>query len=239
MRKSIHYLALATVAVAILATACNKGKNAGNSGNGLFGEKSGIVYYKPFDMMGVKMTQTLYFDEYGNKEMRETVIEGNMMGTAMKQHSVDIREGNISYHYELENNMGQGEQAKKEAYKATLPPEVMEQMNIAALSADWKKRLDYKEEGEETVAGIKGIKYSIAPDSTNLANRMVGVQYKNIPLKIVMGQLEMVADKVDFDAKVPADKFKVPAGYTIIDEKTMPQGLPQEELGSEADSLAK
>lgn len=189
--------------------------------------------------MGVKMTQTLYFDDYGNKEMRETVIEGNMMGTSMKQHSVDIREGNISYHYELENNMGQGDQAKKEAYKATLPPEVMEQMNIAALSANWKKRLDYKEEGDETVAGIKGLKYSIAPDSTNLANRMVGVQYKNIPLKIVMGQLEMVADKVEFDAKVPAEKFKVPEGYTIIDEKTMPQGLPQEELGSEADSLAK
>jgi hypothetical protein len=239
MRKSIHYLAFATMAVAILASSCNKGKNAGNTGNGLFGEKSGIVYYKPFDMMGVKMTQTLYFDEYGDKEMRETVIEGNMMGTSMKQHSIDIREGNISYHYELENDMGQGNQVKKEAYKATLSPEVMQQMNLASLSDEWKKRLDYKEEGEETVAGIKGLKYSIAPDSLNLANRMVGVQYKNIPLKIVMGQLEMVADKVEFDVKVPAEKFKVPADYTIIDEKTMQQNLSDEEFGSEADSLAK
>jgi hypothetical protein len=190
-------------------------------------------------MMGVKMTQTLYFDEYGDKEMRETVIEGNMMGTSMKQHSIDIREGNISYHYELENDMGQGNQVKKEAYKATLSPEVMQQMNLASLSDEWKKRLDYKEEGEETVAGIKGLKYSIAPDSLNLANRMVGVQYKNIPLKIVMGQLEMVADKVEFDVKVPAEKFKVPADYTIIDEKTMQQNLSDEEFGSEADSLAK
>lgn len=238
MKKSAKYLALAMVAVALLFTACNKGKKAGISGNELFGEKSGIVQYKPFDMMGVKMTQTLFFDEYGNKEMRETIIEGNMMGTSMKQHSIDIREGNISYHYELENNMGQGDQAKKEAYKTTLPPEVMQQMNLAALTDDWKKRLDYKEEGNETVAGFKGIKYSIAPDSLNLANRLTGVHYKNVPLKIVMGQLEMIADKVDFGAKIPAEKFKVPDGYTIIDENSLPQEMPGEE-GATYDSIPK
>lgn len=239
MRKSIQYFAFVSIAMAVLATACKNGGNSGAAGNGLFGEKSGIVYYKPFDMMGVKMTQTLYFDDYGNKEMRETVIEGNMMGTSMKQHSIDIREGNISYHYELENNMGQGDETKKEAYKTTLPAEVMQQMNLAALSDEWKKRLDYKEEGNETVAGIKGLKYSLAPDSLNPANRMVGVHYKNIPLKIVIGQLEMIADKVDFGARVPAEKFKIPEGYTIIDEKSISGGLPEEELGAEADSLAK
>jgi hypothetical protein len=240
MKKSILYLALAMVAMAVLSTSCNKGKNAGALGKELFGEKSGIIQYKPFDMMGVKMTQTLYFDEYGQKEMRETIIEGNMMGTAMKQHSIDIRDGNVSYHYDLENNMGEGSELKKEAYKTMLPEAVMEQMNLAALSDKWKKSLDYKEEGDETVAGIKGVKYSIAPDSVNPANRLIGVQYKNIPLKIVMGQLEMVAEKIDFGAKIPAEKFKVPEGYTIIDENTVnPKQLPGAEPGLAEDSLTK
>jgi hypothetical protein len=34
-----------------------------------------------------------------------------------------------------------------------------------------------------------------------------------------MGGISVVADKVDFDSKVPADKFKVPAGYTIVDKE--------------------
>ncbi|HOW31310.1 MAG TPA: hypothetical protein PLP88_07075 [Bacteroidales bacterium] len=223
MKKSILLFAFATLAVAVITTSCNKGGKGGAPANGIFGEKSGMVVYKPFDMMGVKMSQTLYFDDYGQKEMRETVIEGNMMGTAMKQHSIDIREGNISYHYDLENNMGQGDATSKEVYKATLTDAVMEQMNFASLSDKWKKTLDYKEEGEETVAGFKGIKYSIAPDSLNPANRLIGVHYKNIPLKIVMGQLEMVADKAEFGVKVPAEKFKLPEGYTVVDENTLKQ----------------
>ncbi|HNX43667.1 MAG TPA: hypothetical protein PLJ84_07495 [Bacteroidales bacterium] len=240
MKRSIHYFAFLMIAIAMVMTSCNKGKKGGASGYEIFGEKSGIVQYKPFDMMGVKMTQTLYFDEYGAKEMRETVIEGNMMGTAMKQHSIDIRDGNISYHYELENSAGEGDMAKKEAYKMVLPAEVMEQMNISGFSDKIKTHLDYKEEGKETVAGVKGVKYSIAPDSLNPTNRMIGVHYKNVPLKIVMGQLEMVAEKVEFDVKIPAEKFKVPEGYTIIDEKQMmQQELPGDVPEPQVDSLGK
>jgi hypothetical protein len=80
------------------------------------------------------------------------------------------------------------------------------------------------------VAGLEGVKYSIAPDSLNPANRITGVQYKNIQIKISMGQMEIIADKVDFDANVPADKFKIPAGYTVMDQPT--QQMP--EMPSEA-----
>jgi hypothetical protein len=212
--------------------ACNSGgAGKGGSTDQPYGEKSGIVTYKPMDMMGVKVTQTLYFDDYGKQEMRETMVEGNMMGMDMRQHTVDIRDGNIMYHYELENVSGGQDRATKNAYKSTITPEMFEQMNVGNLSDKFKTKLDYKDEGKETVAGIEGIKYSIAPDSINRQNRITGVHFKNIPLKVSMGQMEIIADKVDFGAKVSADKFKVPAGYTVVDQPTeqaMPE-MPAEE----------
>ncbi len=216
--------------------ACNSGgAGKGGSTDQPYGEKSGIVTYKPMDMMGVKVTQTLYFNDYGKQEMRETMVEGNMMGMDMRQHTVDIRDGNIMYHYELENVSGGQDRATKNAYKSTITPEMFEQMKIESLSEKFKAKLDYKDEGKETVAGIEGIKYSIAPDSINRQNRITGVHFKNIPLKVSMGQMEIIADKVDFSTKVPADKFKVPEGFTVVDqptEQSMPE-MPAEEPGSE------
>jgi hypothetical protein len=213
--------------------ACNSG-GAGKSGSAdqPFGEKSGVVTYKPMDMMGVKVIQTLYFDDYGKKQMRETTVEGNMMGMEMRQHTVDVTDGNIGYHYELENVSGGQDRATKNAYKSTISPEIFEQMNVGGMSAAFKTKLNYKDEGKETVAGLEGIKYSIAPDSANLQNRITAVHYKNIPLKVSMGQMEIIADKVDLDAKIPAEKFKIPAGFTVVDQPTeeAPQ-MPTEEPG--------
>ena len=210
-----------------LLMACKSGGSGNNGGSAdqPYGEKSGIVTYKPLDMMGVKVTQTLYFDDYGKKEMRETMVAGNMNGMDMRQHTVDMRDGNIMYHYELENFTGGQDRATKNAYKTTLTPEMLEQMNVASLSAKLKTKLGYKEEGKETVAGLEGMKYSIAPDSMNPSNRITGVQYKNIQIKISMGQMEIIADKVDLGAKVPAEKFKIPEGYTVMDQPT--QQIPE------------
>lgn len=209
-----------------LLMACKSG-GSGKSGSidQPYGEESGIVTYKPLDMMGVKVIQTIYFDDYGKKEMRETVVAGDMNGMVMRQHTIDIRDGNVMYHYELENNTGGQDRATKNVYKTNLTPEMFEQMNVGTLSEKLKKELNYKDEGKETVAGLEGIKYSIAPDSANPTNRITGVHYKNIPIKVSMGQMEMIADKVDFDAKVPAEKFAVPAGYTVIDQSA--QQMPQ------------
>lgn len=207
--------------------ACNSGGLGSKNGSQdqPYGEKSGIVTYKPMDMMGVKVTQTMYFDDFGKKEMRETMVEGNMMGMEMRQHTIDIRDGSTLYHYELENVSGGQDRATKNAYKSALTSEMFEQMNVAKFSDALKTKLSFKDEGKETVAGIEGIKYSIAPDSANPANRITGVHFKNIPLKVSMGQMEIIADKVDFGAKVPAEKFKVPDGYTVMDQpkEQMPQ----------------
>ena len=222
-----------------LLMACKSGGSGNNGGSAdqPYGEKSGIVTYKPLDMMGVKVTQTLYFDDYGKKEMRETMVEGDMNGQQMRQHTIDMRDGNAMYHYELENSQGGMDRATKDVYKTILTAEMLEQMNVASLSAKLKEKLGYKEEGKETVAGLEGVKYSIAPDSLNPSNRISGVQYKNIQIKISMGQMEIIAEKVDLGAKVPAEKFKIPEGYTVVDQPTqqmpeMPSEAPPAEPGT-------
>ncbi|MFA5973481.1 MAG: hypothetical protein WC780_14110 [Lentimicrobiaceae bacterium] len=209
--------------------------NKGGEADQPYGEKSGIVTFKTMDMMGVKVTQTLYFDDYGKKEMRETMVEGNMSGMEMRQHTIDIRDGYTMYHYELENKTGGQDRATKNAYKSTLTPELLEQINVSKYSEKLKTKLSYKDEGKETVAGVEGTKYSIAPDSTNLENRITGVNYKNIPIKISIGPMEMIADKVEFGVSIPAEKFKVPEGYTIVEQpkEQMPQMPSEEPMGTE------
>ena len=200
--------------------ACKSGGSGSKSGSPEqpYGEKSGIITYKPMDIMGVKVTQTMYFDEYGRKTMRETMVEGNMGGTELRQHTIDITDGFTMYHYELENIANGMDKTTKDAYKSKLAPEFFEQMYIESLSPALKTKLSYKDEGKETVAGIEGMKYSLTPDSANPEKRITGVHFKNIPLKVSMGPMEMIADKVEIGAKIPAEKFKVPEGYKMIDQ---------------------
>lgn len=186
-----------------------------------YGEKSGIVVYKPMEMNGIKAVQTLYFDDYGKKEMRETVVTGSMQGAETKQHSIDIRDGNIAYHFELENKIGDMDRATKDVYKQVIPAEMMEQMNVANLSEKLRKSYNFKEEGTEKVAGIKGIKYSIQPEGSQMDGPITGVHYKNVPLKVTLGTMIIEAEKVDFGSKIAPEKFKIPAGFNVIDADKM------------------
>jgi hypothetical protein len=224
------------VALSLLMSCKSGGSGfSGGTAEQPFGEKSGTVVYKPMEMMGVKVTQTLYFDDFGKKTMRETIVEGNMNGVEMKQHTFDITDGFTMYHYETENIENGKDKATKSAYKSTLEPEMFELMNIGSLSDKLKAKVNFKEEGEETVAGMAGSKYSMSPDSTNPDKRITGVHYKNIPLKVSFAEMQIIADKVDFDTKVPAEKFKVPEGYSFMDQ-TVPS---MEQLPEEAPATAE
>jgi len=183
-----------------------------------YGIKSGIVYYEPMDFMGMKSTQVLYFDDYGKKECRETIIEGNIMGMKTKKHSMSILDGDYSINFDLENITNNKDELKKEATKVNIKA-AMANMDLSALTEEMKKQMDYKEEGTEQVAGINGTKYSVKFGTGN--NRIYGVMYKNVPLKADMGQIKMVASKFEENASVPAEKFIVPADYKIVEQKTM------------------
>jgi len=230
MRK-LSYLVLFTLITLLFACSGNKNESTGNNDSlattestevmtqgQRYGIKSGIVYYEPMDFMGMKSTQVLYFDDYGKKECRETIIEGDIMGMKTKKRTVSILDGDYSINFDLENITNNKDELKKEATKVNIKS-AMANMDLSALTEEMKKQMDYKEEGTEVVAGITGTKYSIKFGSGD--KRIYGVMYKNVPLKADMGEIKMVASKVEENASIPADKFTVPSDYKIIEQKQM------------------
>lgn len=215
MKKFIVYIPV--LALAIL-TACSNKKAYDPASGRIYGEKSGIITFKTLDMMGVKVTQIVYFDDYGYKEAREVITSGSMMGMEVNSRSMSIREGNTAYYFDIENIQNGQNSVKKEAYKSLIPGDMMMQMDMAGLSDDFKKKHEYKEEGTETILGYKGLKYSLVAEEGGDGMRITGVHYKNIPLKISLANMDMVAEKIELNVKIPAEKFKIPEGYQIVDE---------------------
>lgn len=184
-----------------------------------YGIKSGIVSFQTYDMMGVKMTQTTYFDDYGKKECQEIISEMDMMGMKTKQHSMSIMADGYSINYQLENIVNGKDEAKKVATKTKMSGNSFGSMDFSTFTDELKKQYDFKEEGTETVAGVEGTKFSMAMDKAKLNDRIVGVIYKNIMLKSSMKmsgfEINLVASKFDQNVEIPADKFGIPAGYTV------------------------
>lgn len=228
--KILHFLSVGLIVLGL--SSCNNGDNSQTEGTDStavttensenvagqrYGIKSGIVYYEPMDMMGIKSTQVLYFDDYGAKEARETITEGNIMGFKTKKRSVSIIDGKWAISFDTENMTNGKDELVKKASKVDMSNNPFGQMDFTALGEEMKKKMDYKEEGTEEVAGVTGTKFSIKM-TENASQRISGVMYKNVSLKVDMGQIKMVASKFEQNVSIPADMFKVPAGYEVVEE---------------------
>ena len=195
-----------------------------------YGVKSGIVTYEPYEMMGMKMTQTTYFDDYGKKEAQETLTEGEIMGMKTKSHTMIIMAEGYSISYEIENIMNGKDQTKKIARKTKISGP-MGGMDFASLSEEMKKRYNYVEEGTENVAGVEGTKYSMTMDKEKANTKITGVIYKNVMLKSEANiggmKISLKAASFEQDADVPASKFEVPEGYKIEEVDMSKFGQPE------------
>jgi len=178
--------------------------------------QSGIVTYEPMVIMGIKSVSTLYFDDYGRKEARESVTESNIMGMKSHEKKVDITDGDFMISYEVEKIVNGKDETSKVATKTDLRKfkEMAMQMG-AAIGEEMKKDFDYREEGTESIAGVTGIKYSVSLNREKKDQRIYGVLYKKIALKTQMGAITVKAATIEENVAVPASKFEVPAGYTI------------------------
>ncbi|NTU93671.1 MAG: hypothetical protein HGB29_03640 [Chlorobiaceae bacterium] len=181
--------------------------------------QSGVVHYETAETMGVKIVETLYFDDYGRKEARESVTESNIMGMKSREHKMTITSGDYVISYEVEKSVNGKDETSREATRTNIRE--FRQMALALGStldpAEMKKNMDYREEGSETVAGVTGTKFSIALDKNQPESRVYGVLYKNISMKSQMGAITTVAKQIEENVAVPASKFEVPSGYTIKD----------------------
>jgi hypothetical protein len=181
--------------------------------------KSGIVRFKPMIMMGVKVTETLYFDDYGLKEARESITESDIMGTKNYEDKMEIRDGRYIISYTLKSIINGKDETSREATRTDMG-DVRELAAALGKSMDvneMKKNMDYREEGPETIAGVTGRKYSIALDKSKPDVRASGVMYKNVVLKSELAGMSVEASSFEENASVPSDKFAIPAGYTVKD----------------------
>ena len=197
--------------------------------------QSGIVYYEPMVIMGIKSVSTLYFDDYGRRESRETVTDSDIMGMKSHEKKVDITNGDYIISYELEKIVNGKDETSKVATKTDIKKfrEMAMQMGKGLDPEQMKKDFDYREEGSEVIAGVTGTKYSVSLNKEKKDQRAYGVLYKKIALKTQMGPVTVKAAKIEENASVPASKFEVPAGYTIQEVDLQKEMTGPHKIGNE------
>ena len=223
MKRTAALLLLSTLTI---LPGCSKKEDSAKQGSsaessssstlGRYELQSGIVTYEPMVIMGIKSLTTLYFDDYGRREARETVTDSNIMGMKSHEKKVDITDGDYIISYEAEKIVNGKDETSRVATKTDMRKfkEMAMQMG-AAIGEQMKKDFDYREEGSEVIAGVTGTKYSVSLNKEQKDQRVYGVLYKKIALKTQMGAITIKAAKIEENAAVSAAKFEVPAGYTI------------------------
>ncbi len=167
----------------------------------VYGIKSGIVTTTS-DMMGQAITQMLYFDDYGAKQVTVSDFGGQKMRIL----------------YEKDGSQVMVNDAEK---SATRMPSFGNQNSINWLNLTDKVKKDnnIKVLGEETVAGKTCTKYSFTVDMMGQKSEQKVWVYKGIKLKSVsespMGNMEQVANKIEENVKVDASLFELPAGVKV------------------------
>ena len=174
--------------------------------------KSGIVTME-MDMMGQKVVQELYFDDYGAKQATISEFQGR------KMRGLEVNGENLMIDDETNTAMrmpGMGMGGEK--------------INFADKSEKNIKKNKIKELGEEEYIGLPCQKYSYRVMTMGGAMTTYVWVYKGITLKTSMktdfGEMGMGATKLQEDVEIDPAMFTVPEGITI-QEMRRPAGPPQ------------
>lgn len=170
----------------------------------IYSVKSGKVTME-MDMMGQKVVQQMYFDDYGAKQA--TVME--MMGQKMRGIEVDGK------------NVMIDDAAKTAMSMPGMGPQMGGGSNINFLNLDEKtiKKNKIKEEGQEEVAGKMCTKYSYRMLMMGQGVNVNAWVYKGITLKTAVktdfGEIVTKATKVEEDIQVDPAMFVLPEGVEV------------------------
>jgi hypothetical protein len=170
----------------------------------IYSVKSGKVTME-MDMMGQKIVQQIYFDEYGAKQA--TVME--MMGQKMRSIEVDGK------------NVAVDDAAKTAISMPGMGPQMGGNNKINFLNLDEKtiKKNKIKEEGQEEVAGKMCTKYSYRMLMMGQGVNVHAWVYKGITLKTAIktdfGEMVTKATKVEEDIQVDPALFVLPEGVEV------------------------
>lgn len=170
----------------------------------IYSVKSGKVTME-MDMMGQKIVQQNYFDDYGVKQV--TVME--MMGQKMRSIEVDGK------------NVMIDDAAKTAISMPGMGPQMGGNNKINFLNLDEKtiKKNKIKEEGQEEVAGKMCTKYSYRMLMMGQGVTVHAWVYKGITLKTAIktdfGEMVTKATKVEEDIQVDPALFVLPEGVEV------------------------
>lgn len=170
----------------------------------IYSVKSGKVTME-MDMMGQKIVQQNYFDDYGVKQA--TVME--MMGQKMRSIEVDGK------------NVMIDDASKTAISMPGMGPQMGGNNKINFLNLDEKtiKKNKIKEEGQEEVAGKMCTKYSYRMLMMGQGVNVHAWVYKGITLKTAIktdfGEMVTKATKVEEDIQVDPALFVLPEGVEV------------------------
>ena len=195
--------------IIIIATLCLMGIGAMAQGKKekapqvpMYEVKSGIVTME-MDMMGRKIVQEIYFDDYGAKQAMMMEFQGKK-----------VRAVEVDGEYII---------IDEESMKGTKMPAMgmgsNEKINFLDKSEKNIKKNKIKELGTEIIAGKECTKYSVAVFMMGQVVKQFVWVYKGITLKTAIstdfGEMGMAATSLVEDVEIPAETFVLPEGIKV------------------------
>jgi len=168
--------------------------------------KSGKVQYESTGSMSG--TETMYFDNYGMLEVKETKATLEMMGIKQVTDTKVIMDG--KWIYTLDNNSGEANKMENPLY-SMFP----EGGDLEKIGEEMMLNMGGKKIGTETLLGKEC-------DIWEIKKLMSKVWvWKSIPIKSEVNMMGMnitqIATSVEVDISVSPDKFKIPEGVEFKD----------------------
>ena len=186
--------------ILIIAVMCLMGMSAKAQVN-LYEVKSGIVTME-MEMMGRKIVQEIYFDDYGAKQATIMEFQGK------KMRAIDVKGENVMIDDE-----------NKTATKMPAMGMTNEKINFLDKSEKNIRKNKIKEIGTEVVAGKECTKYTVAVFVMGQVLKQTVWVYKGITLKSSIstdfGEMVQVATKLVEDVEIPAETFEIPEGIKV------------------------
>ena len=183
--------------IAVMCLMCMSAKAQVN----MYEVKSGIVTME-MDMMGRKIVQEIYFDDYGAKQATIMEFQGK------KMRAIDVKGENVMIDDE-----------NKTATKMPALGMTNEKINFLDKSEKNIRKNKIKELGTEIVAGKECTKYSVAVFVMGQVLKQTVWVYKGITLKSSIstdfGEMVQIATNLVEDVEIPAETFEMPEGIKI------------------------
>jgi hypothetical protein len=187
---------------------------SGETPSGKYQIKSGRYKTKSQNTVmtaGIDSYTLVSFDDYGKKELTETVTKVEMTGIKQETHNYSLMLADMIYNWDAGSKTGT---------KYSISGMLDKNVDYEKLSDELKKQYKYQELGTETILGkeCKKISVEVSPGAAAIVHT-----YKGIPMRSEanVGGMKMITEVTELDenAGIAASTYEVPADITFTEMK--------------------